>query len=327
MTTTAGRLLALLALLQVPRPWSGPVLAERLAVSTRTVRKDVERLRELGYPVASVPGPAGGYRLQPGTELPPLLLDDDEAVAVVLGLQAGAVGSTDGAGEISLSALAKVSALLPGRLRRRVETMTGASTVLPGRDPLVAADVLLTLAAACRAREGVRFSYVDGNGEESSRDVEPYQLVHRAGRWYLVGFDLGRSSWRSYRVDRLRLRVPGGPRFSPRPVPGGDPARLLVDRIDVLSHRCRATVLLHSSAADLASWWQPAWGAVEAVDGDHCRFEAAGDSYAAIAAGLLLSGLEFEVLDPPELHEEVRQAGARAARAVDRWRPPAGEQT
>jgi len=211
MLETSARLLRLLSLLQSRRDWPGAELAERLGVTTRTVRRDVDRLRDLGYPVESATGTAGGYRLGVGAALPPLLLDDDEAVAVAVGLRAAATGTVTGIEETSLRALAKLEQVLPSRLRHRVGAMQSAILPLTGPGPTVDPDLLT---AACQAHEGVRFGY-----QQNTRRVEPYRLVHTGRRWYLLAFDLDRDDWRTFRVDRIDSAPLPGPRFTPRPEP------------------------------------------------------------------------------------------------------------
>src|SRR4051812_8446654 len=200
------------------RDWSGTELAERLGVTTRTVRRDVDRLRELGYPVHAVMGPVGGYRLGAGAELPPLLLDDDEAVAVVVGLHAGGVSGLE---EASLRALTKVERVLPSRLRHRVAALESSMLALPVRGPVVEAAVLTAVSAAIRFAETLRFDYVSHDGTSSRRAVEPHRLVSWGRRWYLVGWDTVRTDWRTFRADRLTLRTPNGPRFTDREPPDG----------------------------------------------------------------------------------------------------------
>ncbi|MGC1567523.1 MAG: YafY family protein, partial [Trebonia sp.] len=228
MLETSARLLRLLSLLQTPREWTGAELGERLGVSPRTVRNDVDKLRELGYPVLATRGAAGGYRLGAGAAMPPLLLDDEEAVAVAVGLRTVATGAIAGIEEASLRALAKLEQVLPARLRTRVGGLRSIITPVPfaSAAPTVDPDVLTAVAAACRARERLRFSYLSHDGSASERDAEPYQLVNWGRRWYLVAFDVGRGDWRTFRVDRITPRTPGGGRFTPRPLPAADPAAL-----------------------------------------------------------------------------------------------------
>ena len=221
MLTTSARLLRLLAQLQVPGDHTGPSLAAELGVSVRTLRNDVATLRELGYPVAASPGVAGGYRLGSGSRLPPLLLDDEEAMAVTLGLILAASHGLSDTADSSMRAFSKIVALLPSRLRPRLESLAGATLNAPLGSPSVATDSLPPIAAAIHAREQLRFSYHDASGNETHREVEPYRLVLRGARWYLLGWDLRRDDWRTFRVDRLRVKVPNGRRFRPRPDPEG----------------------------------------------------------------------------------------------------------
>ncbi|GGO82910.1 hypothetical protein GCM10012289_75230 [Nonomuraea cavernae] len=215
MVGTSARLLRLLSLLQTHRDWSGAELADRLGVTARTVRRDVERLRQLGYPVNAVRGTAG-YRLGAGASLPPLLLDDDEAVAVVVGLRTSAGGSVAGIEETSLRALTKLEQVLPSRLRHRVNTLHAATVRVGGSGPTVSPDTLMAIADACRRRERLRFDYTSPHRVDTSRSVEPHSLVSFGRHWYLVAWDTDRDDWRTFRVDRLRPRPPTGPRFAPR---------------------------------------------------------------------------------------------------------------
>ena len=220
MAATAPRTLRLLSLLQQRRQWAGADLATRLGVSVRTLRRDVERLRELGYPVGAARGVDGGYALAPGAALPPLVLDDDEAVALALGLQAAAASAVGGMAESSVRALAKVVQVMPVRLRRRVEALRAATDPAgltgPG-GPVVDPAVLTSLATACRDGERVAFGYTAADGRSGDRSVEPYRLVPLGRRWYLVGYDLDRGDWRTFRLDRCRLhrRRPAGVRRPP----------------------------------------------------------------------------------------------------------------
>jgi predicted DNA-binding transcriptional regulator YafY len=228
MLQTSARLLRLLSLLQARPDWSGPELAERLGVSTRTVRKDVERLRGLGYPVHASPGVGGGYRLGAGAALPPLLLDDEEAVAVAVGLRTAAAGSVTGIQETSVRALAKLEQVLPSRLRHRVNALQTATVEIPAPGPSVDPEVLTAIAGACRDHQRLRFDYRGHDGSASIRSVEPHRLVHDRGRWYLVAWDADRQDWRTFRADRIQPRIPTGPRFTPRDLPDGDIATYLL---------------------------------------------------------------------------------------------------
>ncbi|RIQ34040.1 WYL domain-containing protein [Jiangella rhizosphaerae] len=229
-TVTSGRLLALLSLLQVRRQWPADLLARRLDVSERTVRRDIDRLRELGYPVHAAKGPAGGYRLEAGSELPPLRFDDEQAVALAVALRIAA-GTGAGIEEAAARALATVRQVLPSRLRQRVDALDAVAVASAGREggPQAGTEVLLALSAAIRSGEEVRFDYAtpagpDGAAPRPPRRVQPHHLVAGNGRWYLVGWDPEREDWRIHRADRMALRVPNGPRFAPREVPGSDVA-------------------------------------------------------------------------------------------------------
>src|SRR5215217_6068452 len=216
MLGTSARLLRLLSLLQARRDWTSTELATRLGVTTRTIRNDMDRLRRLGYPVDARPGVAGGYRLGTGGALPPLLLDDEEAVAVAVGLRTAASGSIAGIEETSVRALAKLQQMLPSRLRHRVNALWTSTIPVPGDGPTVDAEVLTAIAGACRDHQRLRFDYLDHSGAASVRTVEPHRLVCWGRRWYLLAWDTDRQEWRSFRVDRLQPRTPTGPRFTPR---------------------------------------------------------------------------------------------------------------
>ncbi|MFI8326884.1 helix-turn-helix transcriptional regulator [Streptomyces sp. NPDC085529] len=318
MLETSARLLRLLSLLQMPRDWTGTELAERLAVSTRTVRNDVERLRNLGYPVHGTRGAVGGYRLGAGAALPPLLLDDEEAVAVAIGLRTAAGGTITGVEETSLRALAKLEQVLPARLRRRVDALKQYAVAVPRDDPgpRVDAGVLSALAAACRDHERLRFDYRSHDGSESRREVEPYRLVNWGRRWYLVGFDVERSDWRTFRVDRLHPRTPTGPRFTPRDLP--EEAVDQVRRgVSSAAWRYRAQVVVHAPAAQLAERINPAIGTVTAVDDTHCLLDTGADSIEVLAVHLGLLGFDFTVTEPAELVELVRALAGRYHRATE----------
>jgi predicted DNA-binding transcriptional regulator YafY len=317
MLETSARLLKLLSLLQAHRDWSGPELSERLGVSTRTIRNDVERLRTLGYPVHATPGVSGGYRLGAGAALPPLLLDDEEAVAVAVGLGRAAGGGVAGIEETSVRALAKLEQVLPARLRRRVSALNAYTVQItfPGTAPPVAPEVLTTIANSARDHERLRFDYTGHDGTASARDVEPYRLVHRRGRWYLVGYDVARDDWRTFRVDRIRPRTPAGPRFAPRDLPAdGDVAAYVEKGVNTAMWRHRATVLLHAPAERLAGL--PPGLRAEPVDDATCLLGIGGDDLAGMAAWIGLLGVDFEVLDPPELAEQVLLLAERYRRAV-----------
>ncbi|WP_249266443.1 MULTISPECIES: YafY family protein [unclassified Pseudonocardia] len=316
MMETSARLLRLLGLLQVPRDWTGPALAERLDVDVRTVRRDVDKLRTLGYPVHSTPGTTGGYRLGAGAALPPLLLDDDEAVAVAVGLRTAAGGTVSGIEETSVRALAKLEQVLPNRLRRRVAALGAATATLVGRGPTVDADDLSALAAACRDRERVRFDYTGGDGSETRRIVEPEGLVHTGRRWYLVAWDTGRDDWRTFRVDRMRLRLPAGPRFAPRDPPEGGVAAFAQQGISTGAYPYRARVVFEAPAEQVAEWVTPASGTVTDLGDGRCELVAGASGLDTLAVWIGFFGVDFQVFEPPELVEHLDAVAARYRRAA-----------
>ncbi|NES31507.1 WYL domain-containing protein [Micromonospora terminaliae] len=317
MLETSARLLRLLSLLQTPRDWTGAELADRLAVSTRTVRNDVERLRALGYPVHGTRGAVGGYRLGAGAALPPLLLDDEEAVAVAVGLRTAAGGSVAGIEETSLRALAKLEQVLPHRLRRRVTALHTHTVRVPHDQPgpTVDAGTLSLIGAACRDRERLRFDYVRHDGTADRRDVEPYRLVNWGRRWYLVAFDPARDDWRTFRVDRISPRTPTGPRFAARDLPGD-----VVDRVrhgvSAAAWRHRATVRVHAPAEVVAERINAAVGTVEPAGETACLLHTGADRLETIAVWLGVLDLDFTVEDPPELADLLRTLAARYLRAA-----------
>nr|WP_246186804.1 WYL domain-containing protein [Microlunatus speluncae] len=314
---TSARLLRLLSLLQTRKDWSGSELAERLAVTTRTVRRDIGRLRDLGYPVDAVQGTAG-YRLGAGTELPPLLLDDEEAAAVVIGLRTG-TGSLAGIEEASLRALLKIEQVLPSRLRYRVDTLHRATVRVSGDDlgETVDPGILMAVAEACRRQERLRFDYNRHDGTATRRDVEPHSLVSFQRRWYLVAWDAERDDWRSFRMDRLRPRPPTGPRFAPRPAPDGDVGSYLSRQLASRGWPHRAVVRLHASAADLAERVWPGMGVLEAVDEHSCLMHVGADSPWALSWMITSVGCGFTVVDgSAELIKEIELLAQRCAAAV-----------
>ncbi|RMI32385.1 helix-turn-helix transcriptional regulator [Nocardia stercoris] len=312
--TTSARLLRLLSLLQTHRDWTGTELAERLDITTRTVRRDVDRLRELGYPVHAVRGPVGGYRLGAGAALPPLLLDDDEAVAVTVGLQATATGGIAGLEETSLRALTKVEQVLPARLRHRVDALRGAVVTVPPRSAAaVDPGTLTAVSAAVRAAETLRFDYRGHTGTESRRSVEPHRIVHWHDKWYLVGWDTDRADWRTFRVDRISPRTPNGRRFTHRPSPDGDVVAYLRRTMGFAMWPYRSVLRVHLPAEDLAGRLQ---GIVTPIDEHTCRLEMGSDSYPLVALTVAALDVDFEVESPPELADAVRTLAARFTRAT-----------
>jgi predicted DNA-binding transcriptional regulator YafY len=316
MTETSSRLLTLLSLLQARRDWPGRALADRLEVSGRTIRRDVERLRGLGYPVESLTGPAGGYRLRAGTAMPPLLLDDDEAIAIAVGLRSAAGASVTGIEETSVRALVKIEQVLPAHLRRRVSALQAATTTLPTGGPTVDPQSLTVIATACRDSELVRFAYRGRDGAESRREVEPHSLVNLGRRWYLVAWDRGRSDWRTFRVDRLTGPAATGVRFPPRRLPAKDAADYIAQSMSAWKHRYEARVTLHVPAESIRSRVPRHWGSVEAIDDAACEYRTGDDDLDWLALRIAMLGVDFEVHEPPELVEHVRAVARRLGRAA-----------
>jgi predicted DNA-binding transcriptional regulator YafY len=316
MLGTSARLLVLLSLLQARRDWSGKELADRLGVSTRTVRADVDRLRSLGYPVHATPCVAGGYRLGAGAALPPLLLDDDEAVAVAIGLRTAAGGTVSGIEETSVRALAKLEQVLPPRLRQRVNALQTYTVPVSGGGPVVEADVLTTIARACRDRERLRFDYRAHDDAASRRTVEPHRLVSTGRRWYLVGWDCDRADWRSFRVDRVSPRTPTGPRFTPREPPEGGFAAHVARGVTAVLWAYRARVRVHAPAEVVVRRVPPTTWLVEAIDDETCLVDAGADTPQLLAVYLGALDLDFDVLDAPELAAATRRLATRYARAA-----------
>ncbi|THV29098.1 helix-turn-helix transcriptional regulator [Glycomyces paridis] len=315
MLETSARLLRLLSHLQARPEWSAPELAERLEVSTRTVRRDVQRLRELGYPVASSLGAAGGYRLAAGAKLPPLLLDDEEAVAVAVALRTARDGSVAGIRESAGRALVKLDRVLPPRLRGPVRALESATVVPEDDDSPVEGRVLALLATACRDRMLVRFDYTGHGGDASFRRVEPVSLVARGRRWYLVAFDLDRDDWRTFRVDRMAPRERVGPGFAGREVPGGDAVAYLTRGfLAAWPHRVR--VRLAAPAELIASAISPADGVVEPLGDADCVLTLGGSDPLSMAAFLCMFGVDFELLEAGPVADALTALARRCAAAV-----------
>ncbi|MEN3540247.1 WYL domain-containing protein [Microbispora sp. ZYX-F-249] len=311
MLETSVRLLRLLALLQTRPGWQGADLADRLGVTTRTVRNDVERLRHLGYEIRSATGAAGGYRLGAGSSLPPLLLDDDEVVAVVVGLQAAAGSTVTGIEETSLRALTKLQRMLPSRLRHRIEAVRAATVAVPGHGPTVDPETLTSIAAAIRDHETLRFDYLDHRGHEGRRTAEPHRLVFTGRRWYLLAWDVDRRDWRTFRADRVRPRVPNGPRFTPREPPEGDAAAHVVRGTGSAAWKHRAVVRLHAPVEVMGARLTPAAGLLRADGADACVLETGGDSLHNLTTFLTSLDVPFAVLGPPALRAHLRTLAER----------------
>jgi predicted DNA-binding transcriptional regulator YafY len=315
--STSARLLRLLSLLQTPRDWTGIELARRLEVSARTIRNDIERLRALGYPVHATRGSVGGYRLEAGASMPPLLLDDDEAVAVAIGLRTATGGAVTGIEETSLRALAKLEQVLPPRLRRQVGTLQRMTVhVRRGSGPTVDPAMLSELARRSREHFTLRFGYSDRREAASQRRVEPYRIVNAGQRWYLVAWDLDRQDWRTFRVDRIRPEVSPGPRFAPRDLTDAQVEAMIARGIPPAARRHQARVTVHAPAADLAGRFGPWIGTITAVDDATCVLETGADSLESLCVYLGMLGADFSVTEPPELVSALRTLAARYSAAV-----------
>ncbi|GHB18073.1 helix-turn-helix transcriptional regulator [Streptomyces chryseus] len=319
-TDTPARLLHLLSLLQTPREWPGSELAERLRVSRRTVRRDIDRLRELGYPVQATMGADGGYRLVAGKAMPPLVLDDEEAVAIAVGLRAGAGHAVEGIEEASVRALAKLEQVLPSRLRRQVSTLQAATIPLTSGDgATIDPHTLTVMAGAATGQERLRFCYRSGDGSESKRLVEPHRLVSTGRRWYLVAYDLDRDAWRTFRVDRVSEPFATGARFAPRGLPSGNAAEFIRRSLNRFQERYRVVATFDAPAAFVAARLPSSLGAPEPVTDDdgRCRLDVTcTDSMEWLGIRLALVDCEFTVSEPPELVDFLAQLGGRASRAT-----------
>lgn len=320
----SGRLLRLLSLLQARRDWPGEVLAERLAVSPRTVRRDVDRLRELGYPVRALKGPDGGYRLDAGAELPPLLFDDEQAVAVAVALQTASTG-VSGIEEGALRALATVRQVMPARLRGRIDALPVTTVPADREQPRVQSGVLMAVGAAVRDREVLRFDYErptwaradpavegthDGATGSAPRRVEPHHLATWSGRWYLVAWDLDRGDWRTFRVDRMNPRTPTGPRFTPRELPGGDVAAYLQQAFHGREWPCRGEFVVDAPATEVQPW-AGRQSVVEAMGPARTRVVTGSWSWERLAAWVSWWEVPVRIVGPPELRDAAARLGQR----------------
>jgi predicted DNA-binding transcriptional regulator YafY len=315
VTETSSRLLELLSLLQARRDWQAAELADRLEVSPRTIRRDIGRLRGLGYPVESRTGPAGGYRLRAGTAMPPLLLDDDEAIAIAVGLGTAARASVTGIEEAAVRALVKLEQVLPAQLRRRVRALGSATIAPPVAGPTVDPQHLTVIAAACRDSECLRFAYRSRDGTDSRREVEPYSLVNLGRRWYLVAWDRRREDWRTFRIDRLTGPASTGVRFMPRKLPARDAATYVKQSITGAPSRFEADVTLQAAAEEIATRAPQYWGTIEPIDERTCRYRTGDDDLGWLAIRIAMLDVDFEVHEPPELGERLRALADRLRRA------------
>jgi predicted DNA-binding transcriptional regulator YafY len=340
MANTSSRALRLLSLLQNHRFWPGAELAERLGVSPRTLRRDVDRLRELGYPVTAHPGVDGGYQLASGAALPPLVLDDEEAVALAVGLRLATQGAVQGTAgqdaadrgtiaEAAARALAKVTQVMPARLRRRAEAVAAMTesaswdAARAGQAAAINPDVLASAALACRDAERLRFAYGAASGERTERHVEPHRLVALDRRWYLVAYDLVRNDWRSFRLDRvIGVPRPTGARFGPRTLPAADAAEFVRRNVTAAPGIWQVTAVIEAPAA-VVRQRIGRWATIEEDGADRCLATMTpGDTLDWPVMALGLAGADFQVLSPPELAERVAAWGSRFTRATAK--PAAG---
>ncbi|MFE0045148.1 helix-turn-helix transcriptional regulator [Streptomyces albireticuli] len=312
-----ARVLRLLSLLQTRREWSGADLADRLDVTVRTVRRDIDRLRELGYPVDSARGHTGGYRLAPGADLPPLLLDDDEAVAITVALRTAAGGLT-GIEESALRALAKLEQVLPRRLRGRIAALQGslAGITWESRGPRADPALLAALAVACRDHEIVAFDYADRHGATTSRRAEPCHLVDSGGLWYLLAHDTGKDDWRIFRLDRISDPAPTGRRVPPREIPGADPAAFVAARLSAAPTRYRAVATVRAPADHVRARTRYLGTRIRPVDGTSCRVDASDDSLPRIARTLAGLDTDYTLDADPDVLDHLRETAHRTLRAT-----------
>ncbi len=320
VSNTSSRTLRLLSLLQTRRYWPGAELAERLEVSVRTLRRDIDRLRELGYPVEAQRGLDGGYQLAAGAVLPPLVLDDEEAVALGVGLQSAIQGGgVAGIEESSVRALAKIVQVMPSRLRRRVDALAAMTVAAPWSDPPSRIDPgdLTSIAQACRDTERLEFAYTARDGARTDRRVEPHRLVLLGRRWYLVAWDMNRSDWRSFRLDRLTGPRPTGAQFLPRALPADDAAEFVRRGMDNLPTRHDVEALIHAEASVIRSRIG-SWATIEEIDDGRCRLRMTSDSLDWVLVTLGRAGAEFDVVSPPAVLDYAREMIGRIGRAVDR---------
>jgi predicted DNA-binding transcriptional regulator YafY len=316
MSDTPGRLLRLLSLLQTPRDWPGSELAERLQVSRRTIRRDIQRLRDLGYPVQATMGAVGGYRLVAGTAMPPLLLDDEEGVAGAVGLGTAANGTVIGIEEASVRALVKLEQVLPARLRHRVSALHSVTLPLPGAQALVDPAVLTVIATAARDRQRIRFRYTSHDGTQGIRAAEPHRLVHNRPPLVPARLGPGKQRLAHFRVDRMTSPQITGPRFTPRDPPGGDAAAYVSRSVSSAPYRYQARIRLHLPAQAAAERLPPTVGHLQA-DGEHtCILHTGAESPDVLAIYVAILGAEFEILDPPELAEHILALAGRLTRAA-----------
>lgn len=315
MLETSARLLRLLSLLQSRRYWEGAALAERLEITPRTLRRDIDKLRSLGYTISAAAGPGGGYQLGQGSAVPPLLLDDDEAVAVAVSLR-GAMDTIAGMSQTVIGVLTKLNQLLPARLRKRVSAIHAVTISVTGAAPALNLDTLTTLAAACRDHRQLTLRYEDRAGKVTTRIVEPLQLAHTGNRrWYVVVWDISREGWRTLRVDRVIGNPTSGASFNPRPAPA-DLARFVTDAISNAPYRYRAKFKLAGSVKEVSEQVPPWVGALEPLDATHSLLSTGAETPHGLIFQVLLCGVDFELLEPLELRPQLKAIAARIRRAA-----------
>mgnify|MGYP003631891862 CR=1 FL=1 len=317
MLDTSARLLRLLTLLQTQRSWSGTELAARLEVTARTLRRDIARLRALGYPIDGTTGVAGGYQLGAGASLPPLALEDDEALAVSISLRTAASHATSGMEEAALRALVKLERVLPERLRQRASTLRGTILMIAPCGDRPTADTLQRLAAACDEHAQLSFGYCDREGRASVRDCEPVGLVHTGYRWYLVAWDCTRADWRTFRVDRMNGSFSTGPRFASRALPEDGDLRAYVARaVNSDGSEHRVEVVLHAPIEAMRVRLATTGAQLERIDEKRCILRVATRSVEGLAFWIANLGVEFEVVEPQELVDHLHKVAARIDRSL-----------
>lgn len=319
MLSSSSRLLRVLSLLQTRSHWAGHELAERIEVHPRTLRRDIDRLRQLGYPIHASSGVAGGYAFRAGQSLPPLLLDDDEALAVAIALQVAASGTVSGVEESSLRALVKLEQVMPARLRRRTDALRSAIVPMQRMGPTIDAGVLATLATACRDQLQVGFHYRDLRGQDTVRTVEPHGLVHTGNHWYLVAWDPARDDWRTFRIDRVEGAPRTGAHFAPRAAPAGDLRAYVSGVMAGVQHQGdQARVVLHRPHEVMARIIPPSAATLEPVDATRCLMLCGTGQLDSLVYRLMALDVDFDVLEPPALKERLRAANERLARNLAR---------